>query len=64
MNAHELCCAIRGPVTLITIGTLFAFDHFTRYGINRTWPVLLIVIGLLTLVCRGVESTPNAGGQR
>jgi hypothetical protein len=45
--------AIRGPITLITIGTLFAMDHFTAYGFGRTWPVLLIVIGLMSLLGRG-----------
>ncbi len=53
MDRTELACAVRGPIILITIGTLFAVDHFTPYGFARTWPVLLIVIGLLTLVTRG-----------
>ena len=53
MDRSEVASAIRGPVTLITIGTLFAFDHFTRYGFGRTWPVLLIVIGVLRLMGRG-----------
>jgi hypothetical protein len=42
--------AIRGPVILITIGLLFAFDRFTDFRFSQTWPVLLIVIGLLRLV--------------
>ena len=53
MERSELLCAVRGPVILITIGTLFAIDHFTPFGFGRTWPVLLIVIGILTLVTRG-----------
>jgi hypothetical protein len=41
--------AIRGPVILITVGVLFAFDKFTAFRFSQTWPVLLIVIGLLSL---------------
>jgi hypothetical protein len=51
--------AIRGPVTLITVGTLFAIDHFTRFSFHQTWPVLLIVFGLLSLMGR---STSSGGG--
>jgi hypothetical protein len=53
MDKNEVIAAVRGPVTLITIGTLFAFDHFTPFGFGRTWPVLLIVMGVLSLMGRG-----------
>jgi hypothetical protein len=56
MDMNEVICAIRGPVIMITVGTLFAIDHFTPYGFNRTWPVLLIVIGALSLIGRGNRS--------
>jgi len=62
---NELSCAIRGPITLITIGTLFAVDHFTLYGFDRTWPILLIVFGALSLLCRAGTTRsvgPPAGG--
>jgi len=62
MDTNELACAIRGPVTLITIGALFAVDHFTPYAFSRTWPVLLIVFGLLSLLCRGGGNRSSAGG--
>jgi DUF4097 and DUF4098 domain-containing protein YvlB len=45
--------AIRGPIILITVGVLFALNNFTPYGFAETWPVLLIVIGLLSLLSRG-----------
>jgi hypothetical protein len=50
--------AIRGPITLITIGVLFAFNNFTQYSFDKTWPVLLIVFGLLSLLRRGIEPLP------
>jgi hypothetical protein len=51
----NLIRAIRGPVTLITLGVLFSFDHFTRYSFTQTWPILLIVFGLLSLLRRGTH---------
>src|SRR4051794_35850328 len=50
--------AIKGPITLITIGILFALNNFTRYSFDRPWRVLLIVFGLLSLVKRGMEPVP------
>jgi hypothetical protein len=47
--------AIRGPITLITVGVLFALNNFTPYSFDKTWPVLLIVFGLLSLMRRGLE---------
>src|SRR4051794_33174996 len=51
----SLVRAIRGPVTLITVGVLFALNNFTRYTFDKTWPVLLIVFGLLSLLKRGMQ---------
>ena len=34
---------------------LFALNNFTPYGFGQTWPVLLIVFGLLSLLARGSE---------
>ena len=50
--------AIRGPITLITVGVLFALNNFTPYSFDKTWPVLLIVFGLLSLLKRGLEPAP------
>lgn len=52
--------AIRGPVTLITIGGLFALQNFTPYDFGQTWPVLLIVFGLLSLLGRTMAPPPPA----
>jgi len=41
--------AIRGPVILITVGTLFALDQYSLLSFHQTWPVILIVLGLLNL---------------
>jgi hypothetical protein len=61
MNGSDpsLARAIRGPITLITLGVLFALDNFTGYHFSQTWPVLLIVFGLLSLMRPG-RQTPTA----
>jgi hypothetical protein len=45
---------------LIAIGVLFALAQFTAYGFSRTWPVLLILFGVLKLF----ERTRDAGGSQ
>jgi hypothetical protein len=52
--------SVRGPVTLITIGVLFALQNFTSYDFGQTWPVLLIVFGLLSLLGRTMAPPPPA----
>lgn len=41
--------AIRGPIMMITVGVLFALNQMTDLSFGRTWPALLIVLGLLSL---------------
>lgn len=58
----SLMQAIRGPIVLITVGVLFTIDHFGNYAFHRTWPVLLIVIGVLKLLERG--NRPHHSGMQ
>jgi len=60
----SLMRAIRGPIMLITLGSLFALDYFGPYRFWRTWPLLLIVFGVMKLLERlaassGRETTPG-----
>jgi len=66
MNGNEgsLIRAIRGPITLITVGVLFALNNFTAYRFHQTWPVLLIVFGLLSLLRRGTDPMPTGPGRQ
>jgi len=61
-NKPNLIGAIRGPVMLITIGALFALDNFTAFGFSRTWPAVLIVLGLLSLGERMLPRSEDGGG--
>jgi hypothetical protein len=61
-NDSALVAAIRGPILLITLGAIVSVDHFGGYSIGRTWPLLLIVFGLLKLFERMLGQTPGTGG--
>jgi LiaI-LiaF-like transmembrane region len=44
--------AIRGPVLLITVGALFAIHQAGLLSFSRTWPLIIIVIGIMKLLER------------
>ena len=58
--------AIRGPILLITIGILFAVHQAGVISFARTWPLIIIVIGLVKLAERMAYGQqpppPYAGG--
>ncbi len=49
-----------GPIWLITIGGLFLIQGFDGPGFGRTWPVLLLVVGLMKLMGNRTQSVPPA----
>ena len=54
--------AMRGPIVLITVGVLFAMDQAGSFGVRQSWPVLLVVLGVLKLGERLTAAPPAAGG--
>lgn len=44
--------AIRGPIVLIVIGVLFAVHQAGVLPFSRTWPLLIIVVGVMKLIER------------
>ena len=59
--------AVRGPILLITIGVLFAMHQAGVLQFSRTWPLIIIMIGLLKLIERlAMPQVPAtaAGGPR
>ena len=62
--------AIRGPLMLITLGVLVEIDYMNIYGFSRTWPILIIIFGLLKLLEMmasrsgqgGYPNPPSPGG--
>ncbi len=47
-----LVTAVRGPVLMMTLGALFAADRFGAADFGQTWPVLIIIYGVLKLLER------------
>jgi len=42
---------LTGPIILVTIGVIFLIGQFAPgWGASKTWPVLLIVIGVTKLL--------------
>jgi hypothetical protein len=63
--------AVRGPILLITLGVLFAVQQAGILAFSRTWPLILIVIGVTKLLERAVTPPttfvpppPPPGGPR
>ncbi len=44
--------AARGPVLLIVLGTLFALQQAGVLSFTRSWPLLIIAIGVMKLIER------------
>ena len=57
-TSSSLIQAIRGPLMLIMLGTLVAMDYFNVYGFGRTWPILIILFGILKLLEKIVAPRP------
>jgi hypothetical protein len=67
MNASRLSLymqAVRGPLLLITLGVLCSLHEADMVSFRYTWPVLIIMVGLLVLIERAiappVPAAPNA----
>lgn len=62
MNSSNalLLRALRGPLTLILIGTLFVIDHSGVLSFTKTWPIIIIFLGIIRLGERALapEQTP------
>jgi hypothetical protein len=60
-------CTIRGlmgPAILITVGVLFLLDQMRGgyFSFSNTFPVILIVIGLVSLACSLAPMDGHIGG--
>jgi hypothetical protein len=54
--------SLTGPVVLITLGAILLLDQFVPgWGIGKTWPILLVVIGVVKLLESGRPPRPPAG---
>jgi hypothetical protein len=61
VNTHPNPRTLMGPAVLITLGSLFMLEHMHGPEFGHTWPILLLVIGLIQLLgaqSRGGGSVP------
>jgi len=49
---NRVVAALRGPLMLVTLGLLLLADLRAGWRLQDTWPVLLIVYGLLRLLAQ------------
>ena len=63
-SGYHLIRALRGPILLIALGGLMALHRFDEFSLAKTWPILLILLGLMKLGERMVARTaePPLGG--
>jgi hypothetical protein len=50
-----------GPAMLVTLGILFLLDSVSRIGFGRTWPAILLVIGVVKLMQSNASSSGHIG---
>ncbi len=56
---------LMGPVILITLGLMFLMDQIVPgWNLGRTWPVLLVVIGIVKLLDSARPPRPPEGPRR
>ena len=48
---------LMGPAVLITLGVLFLLSEFGVAHFERTWPILLIVIGMVKVLAGNLDTT-------
>jgi hypothetical protein len=54
--------AIRGPLLLIALGVLLVLQRFSDFSFQRSWPILIILFGVLKLAERAVLHVGSTGG--
>jgi len=50
MCEHCRTRRLMGPAVLVTLGVLFLLDSVSRVEFHRTWPAILLVIGVVKLI--------------
>jgi TM2 domain-containing membrane protein YozV len=53
---------IMWPAILVTVGTLFLVDNLNGPGFERTWPLILLVIGAVKLLQSNASDAGHLGG--
>lgn len=55
MNSNVLLIrSLSGPLTLILVGVLFVIDHGGAISFSKTWPIIIIFLGVTKLAERAL----------
>ncbi|HET9309238.1 MAG TPA: DUF5668 domain-containing protein [Candidatus Sulfotelmatobacter sp.] len=52
---------LMGPAMLVTLGVLFLLDSVSHISFGRTWPAILLVVGVVKLVQSNASSSGHVG---
>jgi hypothetical protein len=52
---------LMGPAILVTLGVLFLLDNVSNVDFGKTWPAILLVIGIVKLMQSNASSVGHAG---
>ena len=52
---------LMGPAIMITLGVLFLLDSVSQYRFHKTWPAILLVIGVVKLFQSNASSAGHIG---
>lgn len=52
---------LMGPAILVTLGILFLLDSVSRIGFGRTWPAILLVVGVVKLMQSNASTSGHIG---
>lgn len=61
-NSAAFFCAVRGPIVLITLGALLTVHKFGGMSFWVSWPILIIVLGVLKLLEMMAVKSASTGG--
>jgi hypothetical protein len=61
MCEHCRTRRLMGPAMLVTLGVLFLLDSVSNIEFHKTWPAILLVIGVVKLLQSNASSTGHVG---
>ena len=61
MCEHCRTRRLMGPAILVTLGVLFLLDDVSRFEFHRTWPAILLVIGVVKLIQSNASNAGHIG---
>ena len=71
MDAYERNCdchcqrcslgRLTGGAMMVTVGVLFLLSEFTRWDFGQTWPLLLVVLGVIQVYRHSASTEGHVG---